>query len=281
MDATFDATSGGRLRGQLLLLRGRADLTQRALAALLGISEHAIQQWEAGRGYPSAARLQALIVLYLQRGVFAAGREAEEARALWELLRREASQRTPPFDAAWFATLRPEAAIPEAAPPAGAAVPAAITLVETAADRREPPPQPRPDWGEAPDVAALQGRDVELQTLGRWLLEERCRLVAVLGLGGIGKTALATYLAHDLAPHFDGLCWRSLRNAPPPAEWLGVAIAALSAAQALPPEGPEAKLALLEAWRGQGRAEQGCGPGERGQPATAAAGRAPAPVCAH
>jgi DNA-binding XRE family transcriptional regulator len=32
------------LRGQLLLLRGRSGLTQRALAALLGISEHAIQK---------------------------------------------------------------------------------------------------------------------------------------------------------------------------------------------------------------------------------------------
>src|SRR5947209_9650109 len=108
MDTTADVPSAGRgLRGQLLLLRGRAGLTQHALAALLGVSAHAIQNWEAGRGYPSAARLQALIALYVARQVFTAGREAEEARALWALLRREASQRTPPFDAAWFATLHP------------------------------------------------------------------------------------------------------------------------------------------------------------------------------
>ena len=100
MDASSDAARGPRLRGQLLLLRGRAGLSQRALAAQLGISEHAIAHWEAGRGYPSAARLQALIALYLERGVFTAGREAAEAMALWALLRREAAQRTPPFDAA-------------------------------------------------------------------------------------------------------------------------------------------------------------------------------------
>ena len=111
MNATSDDTSGGRsrLRGQLLLLRGRAGLTQRALAALLGISEKAVQKWEAGEGYPGAARLQALIALYVARQVFPAGREAEEARALWELLRRAGGQRTPPFDEAWFATLHPAA----------------------------------------------------------------------------------------------------------------------------------------------------------------------------
>jgi transcriptional regulator with XRE-family HTH domain len=126
MDATSDATRGPRLRGQLLRLRGRADLTQSALAALLGISEKAIQNWEAGRDYPSAAGLQALIALYLQRQVFLAGREEEQARVLWAALRREASQRTSPFDAAWFATLRPAA--PEA--PAGpGAVPVTVASV--------------------------------------------------------------------------------------------------------------------------------------------------------
>jgi DNA-binding XRE family transcriptional regulator len=85
MDASADATtSGDRFRGQVLLLRGRAGLTQGVLASYLGISEQAIQKWEAGQGYPSLACLQALIALYLERGVFTAGHEAAEAAALWE-----------------------------------------------------------------------------------------------------------------------------------------------------------------------------------------------------
>jgi hypothetical protein len=43
MGATSDAATGHRFRGQILLLRGRAGLTLRALAALLGISEQAFQ----------------------------------------------------------------------------------------------------------------------------------------------------------------------------------------------------------------------------------------------
>ena len=83
-----------------------------------------------------------------------------------------------------------------------------------AADQGERPAGPRPDWGEAPEVRVFQGRQAELQTLGRWLREDRCRMVLLLGLGGSGTTALATRLAQDLAPHIEGLCWRSLHNAP-------------------------------------------------------------------
>jgi transcriptional regulator with XRE-family HTH domain len=233
MDATAGVTtSGDSFRDQVLRLRGRASLTQRALAARLGVSRQAIQNWEGGAGYPSPTRLQALIVLYLERGVFTAGHEAEEARALWEALRREAPHHTPSFDAAWFAGLRP-------APPEAAADPS--PLPATAPPERSP----WQTWGEAPAVAGFQGRTVERQTLGRWLVEERSRLVAVLGLGGIGKTALATLTARELALHFEGLCWRSLRNAPPPEEWLGGAIAALASTPPVLPDGLPAGLGLL------------------------------------
>ncbi|MEO0410152.1 MAG: NACHT domain-containing protein, partial [Cyanobacteria bacterium P01_A01_bin.135] len=40
-------------------------------------------------------------------------------------------------------------------------------------------------------------------------------LVALLGMGGIGKTALAARVAQALSQDFDYLVWRSLRNAPP------------------------------------------------------------------
>jgi WD40 repeat protein/transcriptional regulator with XRE-family HTH domain len=235
MDASEETTpEGDRFRGRILLLRGRAGLTQRALAALLGVSEQAIKNWEAGRGYPSSARLQAVIALYLERGLFTAGREAQEATALWEALRREAAQRTPAFDDAWFARLRPAA--PEDAAASSGAAGASTTAPEHSRWQA---------WGEAPAVAGFQGRQAEGTALRRWLVEERCRLVAVLGLGGIGKTALATHTARAVAPHFEALCWRSLRNGPPPEEWLGTAIGALAPTPPVLPPGLPARLGLL------------------------------------
>jgi WD40 repeat protein len=71
------------------------------------------------------------------------------------------------------------------------------------------------DWGEAPDVSVFYGRVAELTKLTAWVNQDRCKLVILLGMGGIGKTALVTKLAHQLQPHFQKIVWRSLRNAPP------------------------------------------------------------------
>src|SRR5262249_43152779 len=101
------------------------------------------------------------------------------------------------------------------------------------------------DWGEAPDVGTFHGRARELETLTAWSLTEGCRLLALLGMGGIGKTALAAHLARALAPRFDAVYWRSLRNAPPCAQWLAGAILFLSAQQVLPADREEARLRQL------------------------------------
>ena len=68
--------------------------------------------------------------------------------------------------------------------------------------------------------APFYDRSVELTTLSQWILQDRCRLIAILGLGGIGKTALAATLATQLCDRFEFVIWRSLRNAPVPAELL-------------------------------------------------------------
>jgi hypothetical protein len=39
-------------------------------------------------------------------------------------------------------------------------------------------------------------------------------------MGGIGKTSLATRLAHDVASSFERVYWRSLRDVPPISNWL-------------------------------------------------------------
>lgn len=71
------------------------------------------------------------------------------------------------------------------------------------------------DWGEAVDVSVFYGRELELSGLKQWILKENCRLVTLLGMGGIGKTALSVKLARQLQEHFKYTAWRSLRNAIP------------------------------------------------------------------
>jgi WD40 repeat protein len=77
-----------------------------------------------------------------------------------------------------------------------------------------PPSNHRHHWGEAIDVSTFYGRTTELNTLHHWVMQDRCRLVAILGMGGIGKTSLAIKFAQQQSDSFDCLIWRSLLNAP-------------------------------------------------------------------
>lgn len=72
----------------------------------------------------------------------------------------------------------------------------------------------RQDWGDAPNVSVFYDRCEEMAQLQQWILAENCRLVALLGMGGIGKTALATKFARDFKTEFEIIVWRSLQNAP-------------------------------------------------------------------
>jgi WD40 repeat protein len=171
----------------------------------------AFQLWEAGTSHPGAQRLQALIELLLENGGFRDGVAESEAESLWTTAMSESSRLRSPFDAAWFETklaTRREGAV--------------------SAQTAHPVIGGRQHWGDAPDVAGFLGRAAERARVRRWVVDEACRVIAILGLGGMGKTLLASRLALDLAPRFAQVYWRSLRTVPTPSEFLDGAIAFLS-----------------------------------------------------
>src|SRR5213592_1477404 len=174
----------------MLTLRTSIGLTQAGLAALLGISRRAVAEWEGGSNYPKEEHLQHFIVVCVQQHVFAPERVEEEIRDLW----KTAHQRVL-LDEAWLAAVLSTQTTP---------VFTSTTAVRAPSDQA-PAMQsaafPRIDWVGALDVS-------------RFIAHERCRLVAILGMGGIGKSALVSLLGKHLAPQFDAVLWRSLRDAP-------------------------------------------------------------------
>lgn len=81
-------------------------------------------------------------------------------------------------------------------------------------EKAAPTPQIRQNRTELPDVAGFCGRREELRLLKQWIAIDRCRLVAIFGMGGIGKTALAAQLAAQIQNDFECVIWRSFANAP-------------------------------------------------------------------
>lgn len=74
-------------------------------------------------------------------------------------------------------------------------------------------PTPYLDWNEAPDVESFYGRNQELTQLEQWI-EAGCKLVMIVGIAGIGKTALTLALVDRIQSKFDCLIWKSLHSAP-------------------------------------------------------------------
>jgi WD40 repeat protein/transcriptional regulator with XRE-family HTH domain len=213
-------------RDLLLRHRGRTGLSQRDLAARTGVGRRTVQDWEAGTKHPTAERLQKLIEVLLEAGALTVGYEADEAHVLWAAALKDAPRMRTPFDEVWFADVL-----------------AARQPTRTGADSARP--QRAEDWGDAPDVLGFVGRGQELATLREWIVDERCRVVAIRGMGGIGKTVLAAQLAQDVAPGFHRVYWRSLRNALPFSDWSAGAIRFLSDEQIVVPEDEAARLTLL------------------------------------
>ncbi len=192
--------------GQLMLtLRTHIGLTQASLAQRLRVSRRAVSTWELGSNYPASAHLKELIVLGMRASAFTAGHEEEEIRAFW----RAAHQKVL-LDEQWLQGLLGTRHT-------------RLVLVSSQSDEQtnadeqavaQPALGPRVDWGEALDVPAFYGREEELALLSQWVGEARCRVVSVLGMGGIGKSALAVTAMHRVAAQFEVVIFRSLRDAP-------------------------------------------------------------------
>lgn len=75
-------------------------------------------------------------------------------------------------------------------------------------------PEKRHDLTEVPKGDRLYNRTQELNTLKQWILEEKIPIVTVIGLSGIGKTALAVELVTQIKDNFERVLWRNCTNAP-------------------------------------------------------------------
>jgi hypothetical protein len=65
---------------------------------------------------------------------------------------------------------------------------------------------------DIPHLFPFYGRDLELNKLKQWIVEDECRLINIFGISGIGKTALLSQLSAQIEDEFECVIWQSLRS---------------------------------------------------------------------
>jgi WD40 repeat protein len=142
----------------------------------------------------------------------------ETGAQLWQLLSQQLGQKVTKSSLAavllWYAK-QPEFKLADRPTlPAGASA-----LVDDLDRRAEQQADfDRPASANLDVDAHFYGRTEELATLTDWCLHERCQLIFLIGMGGMGKTTLAWEIARKCAGYFQQTIWRSLLNLPPATE---------------------------------------------------------------
>jgi predicted ATPase/transcriptional regulator with XRE-family HTH domain/Flp pilus assembly protein TadD len=187
--------------GELLqMYRSRAKLTQAELATLLGLkSFRMLQYWEGGYSLPKAEKLKKLIELFVERGVFMAGKELDEARQLWLNVKNASDAKLdsfspyPIFDEHWL-----ENVLKEQKPSTLVDVTPKISSRPVAA-----PATVRPLTNLTTPLTAFVGREEAVETVCARLRRPETRLLTITGTGGTGKTRLSQQVARQLLPDFE------------------------------------------------------------------------------
>ncbi|MBD2481831.1 ATP-binding protein [Planktothrix sp. FACHB-1365] len=67
----------------------------------------------------------------------------------------------------------------------------------------------------APQIINFYNRETELETLSNWIVNQNSRLISVLGISGIGKTALVKRFIDLNLDQFEVIIWKSLKYPKP------------------------------------------------------------------